>query len=169
MFTILLVIIISCSKSQDVEPMNSNSQNLQYIGLSASNNIYPFWPDTFQYLGSNQWYDYKVGDTLIVRRRDEVTDDSGDEIEYRFLIKANEWIIPLNVKRIRFDATFYVDDLGNQILNPNNGLKFDKQIVNFRLQQYSENQVLACEIETLNGSYGLNSTLIDKMWIKLDD
>lgn len=167
--TILLLIIFSCSKNEQDELVNTNPHNLQDLGLSASNNIYPFWPDTFQYLGSNQWYDYRIGDTLVVRRRDEVTEDSGDEIEYRFLVKTNEWIKPLNVRRIRYEATINVDAQGNQIINPDSGLKFDKSIVNFRLQQYIENQVLACEIETQNGSYWLNYTLIDKMWVKLND
>ena len=154
-------ISISCSKSDEVEPVNTNPHNLQNLELSPSNNIYPFWPDTFQYLGSNQWYDRKVGDTLIVSRRDQVTDDSADEIEYRFLITDHQWIVPLNVKRRSFDAHIEPPRFDQ--------LMFDKPIVNFRLQQYTENQVLACEIETPNGSYDLNYPLIDKMWIKLND
>jgi hypothetical protein len=46
---------------------------------------------------------------------------------------------------------------------------FDKPIVNFRLQQYTENEVLACEIETPNGDYFLRSPLVDRMWVILND
>ena len=160
----------SCCKSgDDDEIINPNPHNIIDLGLNAQNNIYPFWPNTFQYLGSNQWYDYKRGDTLIIYRRDEVTDDSGDDIEYRFLVKQNYWIKALNVKRIRYEATINVDSLGNIITNPNNGLIFNKPIINFRIQQYTENQVLACEIETPNGDYFLSQTLVDKMYINLSD
>jgi hypothetical protein len=153
-------IITSCSKNCEVVPVNSNSHNLQELGLS-SNNIYPRWPDTYQDLGDNQWFDRKIGDTLIVYRRDQVTDDSGDGIEYRFLIKTKQSIIPLNVKRISND--YYIEP---QRLNQ---LMFDKPIVNFRLQQYTENEVLACEIETPNGDYFLRSPLVDRMWVILND
>jgi hypothetical protein len=96
-----------------------------------------------------------------VYRRDQVTEDSGDGIEYRFLIKTKQSIIPLNVKRISFDAHIEPQRL--------NQLMFDKPIVNFRLQQYTENEVLACEIETPNGDYFLRSPLVDRMWVILND
>ncbi|WP_395052630.1 hypothetical protein [Flavobacterium sp.] len=152
-----LLLLFSCSKTEEDKLLNHNPNNLQYLGLTESN-TFPFYPDTFQYLGSNQWYDLKNGDTLIVSRRDAVTDDSGDEIEYRFLIKNCDYIIPLNVKRIHCDASSGVPCY----------TVFNKQIDNFKLQQYIKNEILACQIETVNGN-GLNYPLIDKMWIKLDD
>ena len=157
LFTVI-VFVISCSKNEELEAVNSNPHNLQNLGLSASNNIYPFWPDTYQYLGSNQWFDYKHGDTLIVTRRDAVSDDSGDEIEYRFLVKNCNWILPLNIKRIHCDASSGVPCFA----------VYNKQIINFRLQQYTANEILACEIETPNGN-GINLSLIDRMWINLAD
>ena len=160
LFTVVFL-TFSCSNNEEVEPANTNPHNLQNLELSQSNNSYPFWPDTFQYLGSNQWYDIKVGDTLIISRRDQVTEDSADEIEYRFLIKTNQWIVPLNVKRRSFDAHIEPPRLDQ--------LMFDKPITNFRLQQYIENQVLACEIETGNGDYFLQNPLIDRMWINLSN
>ncbi len=166
LFITILSIVFGCSKSEEVE--NLNPHNLLELGLTP-NNIYPFWPDTSQFLGSNQWYDSKNGDTLKIFRRDMVTDDSGDEIEYRFLIKPNQWIVPLNIKRVRYEATIDVDSLGNPIVNPNNGLMYNKPLVNFSLQKYEEGKVLACEVTTPNGDYYLQNPLIDRMWIKLDD
>lgn len=157
---ILIFSIISCSKDDEVLNVVMLKQETFELGLTE-NNYYPFWPDTFQYLGSNQWYDYRRGDTLVVIRRDMVTDDSADELEYRFIIKTNNWILPLNVKRISFDA---------YILPPRfNQLMFNKPIVNFKLQKYEPNKILACEITTPNGDYYLNNNLVDRMWIKLDD
>jgi hypothetical protein len=158
---IILITTISCSKNEEAEPINSNPHNLQNIGLSASTNIYPLYPNTWSAgLGDNQWYDSKVGDTLIVSRRADITDDSGDMLYYKFLVKNNNWIVPLNVTRVSTDA---------YIVPPrNNQLMINKPIVNFRLQQYIENQVLACEIETVDGN-GLNYPLVDRMWIKLND
>ncbi len=157
----IIFVIISCSEDNSKEIIEINPHNLQNLGITESNNIYPLYPNTFQFLGSNQWYDSKVGDTLIISRRDEVTDDSGDELVYKFLIKQGEWIVPLTVKRISNDI--YLDPPRY------NQLMFNKPIVNFRLQQYIENQTLACEIETPNGDYYLQQPLIDRMWINLDD
>ena len=156
----LLTFLIGCSKSD--EEINTNSHNLQELGLTSENNIYPFYPDTTSVgLMDNRWYDWKNGDTLTVYRRDMVTDDSGDHLYYTFLVKHNQWIVPLNVKRISSDI----------YLNPPrlNQLMFNKPIVNFRLQKYEEGKDLACEITTPNGDYYLQNPLIDKMWIKLDD
>lgn len=147
---ILCFAFIFCSRDNE----NDNPHNLQDLGLTAANNIYPFYPNTWQSgLGDNQWYDYKSGDTLTVYRRDMVTDDSGDDLYYTFLVKNNEWIVPLRTKRISSDI--YADPPRFQ------ELMYDMPISNFKLQKYEEGKVLACEITT--------GQLIDRMWIVLND
>lgn len=106
------------------------------------------------------WFDYMSGDTLVVYRRDAITDDSGDDIIYTFLVKENS-ITPLNIKRISTDVHIEPQRIGQ--------IMYNKPIINFRLQNYIKNEVLACEIETPNGDYYVQNTLIDKMWINLAD
>jgi hypothetical protein len=152
LFITILLIAFGCSKSEEQE--NLNPHNLQNLGLSASNNIYPFYPDTTNVgLMDNRWYDWKNGDTLTVYRRDLVTDDSGDNIYYTFLVKNNEWIVPLRTKRTSSDA--YADP-------PKlNQLMYDLPITNIKIQKYEEGYILACEIST--------GQLTDRMWIILND
>lgn len=150
--------LMSCSKDENIAVANPN--NFQNLGLTA-NNTYPFWPNTWSAgLGDNMWFDYMRGDTLVVYRRDAITDDSGDDIIYTFLVKENS-IAPLKVKRISTDVHIEPQRIGQ--------IMYNKPIVNFRLQNYIKNKVLACEIETPNGDYYVQSTLIDKMWINLAD
>ena len=154
-------LIISCSKSSD-EPIlvNSNPHNLQNLGLKPENNIYPYYPDTSTIgLGDNIWSHTISGDTLKVYRRAEVSDDSGDGIWYTFLIKSNEWIVPLKVKRVVNDAYLAVPIIGL--------VAYDKPIEVFKLQGYEEKKYLACQIETSNGHFWGPGTLVDKMWIDL--
>lgn len=156
----IFIITLSCSKPNE-EAINSNPHNLQQLGLTA-NNIYPFFPDTWSAgLGDNMWFNHKIGDTLIVFRRDEVYDDSGQWLYYKFLVKPNQWIVPLTIKRTVNDHY--------HIPIYNNYVAFDKPIVNFELQAYQENVLLACKITTPNGIFNSpGGTLIDKMWININ-
>lgn len=159
---IFISILVGCSRNDDeIIPANTNPHNLQNLGLTAENNVYPNYPDTWQAgLMDNWWYDKKNGDTLIVYRRGVVYDDGGDWIYYKFLIKPKEWIVPLNTTRIMNDV--YADP---PMIN---FVMYNVPITNFKLQEYTENKVLACEVETPNGEfYGI--PLIDRMWVKLDD
>ena len=154
-------IIISCSRSND-EPVvvNSNPHNLQNLGLKPENNKYPYYPTiTTIGLGDNMWFHTIIGDTLKVFRRAEVSDDSGDDIIYTFLIKKNEWIVALKAKRIVTDAYMSPPILGL--------VAYDKPIEVFKLQGYEEKKYLACQIETSNGHFWRAGTLVDKMWIDL--
>lgn len=151
-----ILIFISCSNEKDTD----DTYKKENLGLTEGN-IYPEYPVTFQFLGSNQWIDTKSGDTLKISRRDRVSDDSGDELVYTFLVKKDKPIVPLNVRRISFDAHIEPPRFGM--------LMFNKKITNFRLQEYIENKVLACEIVTPNGDYFLQNAITDRMWIKLDD
>ena len=162
--TLLLTFIVaSCSKSNDepIVPVNQNPHNLQNLGLSAANNIYPNYPDVTNIgLGDNRWYHKTENNILTVWRRAEVTDDSGDYIYYTFMVKAGEWIVPLKVKRIVHDP-YIAQPLINHVA-------YDKDIEVFKLQNYEEGKVLCCQIETSNGLFwGPPGTLIDKMWIDL--
>lgn len=158
---ITLFMIFSCNKPEENEVLNSNPHNLENLGLNSANNIYPNWPSTWSAgLGDNQWYDSVSGDILTISRRDQVTDDSGDWLFYTFQLKDG-WIYPLNVKRVSYDAHIIPARFAQTM--------FNKPIEIFRIQKYTINEVLACEIQTTNGVYELNQTLIDRMWINLND
>lgn len=160
----LAFVTISCSKSNDepIVPVSQNPHNLQNLGLSAANNIYPNYPDTSTLgLGDNRWYDQMAGDTLKIYRRAEVSDDSGDDIWYTFLVIKGQWIKPLKVKRIINDA-YLVEPIINVVA-------YNKPIEVFKLQDYQEGKSLACQIETSNGLFWMPGTLIDKMWIDLSN
>lgn len=152
---VLVILFGSCSKN-DI-PIESTGPKVENLGLSP-NNSFPYWPDTWLFLDDNQWFHWQSGNILTVMRKDNVFDDGFDQIEYTFIVEKNKWIVPLNIKRIRcvvyLGIPFYT--------------VFDKPIVNFRVQAYEENKLLACTITTPLGNADQSSVpMLDKMWVDL--
>lgn len=153
--TVLVLVFISCSKDRDIIEPNANK--VENLGLT-SDNSFPYWPSTWLFLDDNQWFHWQSGDILTVMRKDNVFDDAFDTIEYSFIVQKNKWIVPLRIRRIRSQ--------------PYSGIPyftvFDKPIVNFKVQAYEENNLLACTIETPFGDADQSTVpMLDKIWVDL--
>ena len=158
LYIYLIFVAVACVKNDD--NFNKNPRNLIDLGLTPEKNKYPYYPETASFLGDNLWFDYMRGDTFLVRRRDNVSDDFGDELIYTFLIDKCKWIKPLRVKRISNESG---------TIPQFSFVVYDKPIENFKLQIYDHKQTLACQIETLEPNYTQFIKLTDKMWIDLSD
>ena len=158
-FTFIIAItFINCSNNTNYDIANYNPRNLYDLGLTPENNKFPFYPYTATLgLGDNMWFHSIKGDTLTVYRRDNVSDDSGDDLRYTFLVKHCTRIQPLKVKRTVYEA-------GLPLINY---VAYDKPIENFKLQGYEEKKYLACQIETLESNVIRPIILKDRMWIDL--
>lgn len=86
-----------------------------------------------------------------------VSDDTGDDVYYTFLVKPDDHIRPL---RMRWTSN-------DKYANPprNNAVMIDCPIQNFRLQQYIENKLLVCETNLPILYYGVHYPMIDRMWV----
>ena len=159
-FTFMIAItFINCSNNTNYDIANYNPRNLHDLGLTPENNKFPYYPFTATLgLGDNMWFHIIKGDTLTVYRRDNVSDDSGDDLKYTFLIKHCTRIQPLKVKRT-------VTEGGTN--PPINYVAYNKLIDNFKLQGYEEKKYLACQIETLETYLFQPRVLKDRMWIDL--
>ena len=160
-FTFIIAItFINCSNNTSYDIANYNPRNLHDLGLTPENNKFPFYPFTATLgLGDNMWFHIIKGDTLTVYRRDNVSDDSGDDLKYTFLIKHCTRIKLLKVKRTVFDGYASPPILGL--------VAYDKTIENFKLQGFEEKKYLACQIETIE-IYNFRPIILkDRMWIDL--
>jgi hypothetical protein len=147
-----------CSNNGDDQETLPPQQTFD-LGITTSN-MYPNWPDTWSMgLGDNEWDNWKKGDTLYIHKRIGVSDDSGDDVYYTFLVKPRDHIRPL---RIRWTSN-------DKYANPprNNAVILDVPIQNFRLQQYIENNLLVCETNLPLYYNGVNYPMIDRMWVEL--
>ena len=152
---VFALLLLSCNKEQD--EVAEETMVFENLGLTADNE-YPYFPDLWRYLGDNEWYHHTKGDTLMIYRRDMESDDSGDDLQYRFLKKSSKVLVPLTLTRHGFDM---------YVIPIRTGIIFVKPITNCRFQAYIENKFLACEIITPNASITGNGPLVDKIWIDL--